>query len=271
MFTKTRNIFICCLLVLHLPLNAMTAPPNKPPADATVTESGLAHQRIQASSNTSKPLSNDLVTVHYTGWLASGQMFDSSVERGQPVTFPLDKVIKGWSEGLQLMTVGEKRRFWIPAKLGYGDNPRPGAPQGELIFDIELLAIKKPLPAPATPENLQKAPDSALTTPSGLATLVIKPGTGKVMPRATSVVKVHYSGWTSDGKLFDSSVTRDEPLIFPVDRVIPGWSEGVKLMTVGEKRRMWVPANLAYGENPPNGAPAGLLVFDVELLEILNL
>ncbi|MBT8448156.1 MAG: FKBP-type peptidyl-prolyl cis-trans isomerase, partial [Gammaproteobacteria bacterium] len=84
-------------------------------------------------------------------------------------------------------------------------------------------------------------------------------------------VKVHYSGWTSDGKLFDSSVTRDEPLIFPVDRVIPGWSEGVKLMTVGEKRRMWIPANLAYGENPPNGAPAGLLVFDVELLQILNL
>jgi FKBP-type peptidyl-prolyl cis-trans isomerase len=83
-------------------------------------------------------------------------------------------------------------------------------------------------------------------------------------------VKVHYSGWTTDGKLFDSSVMRDEAIVFPLNRVIPGWTEGVQLMVEGEKRRLWIPAKLAYGESPPPGAPAGMLVFDVELLEIVK-
>ena len=70
-------------------------------------------------------------------------MFDSSVTRGRPATFPLDKVVKGWTEGLQLMKVGDKMRFWIPADLAYGDKPkRPGAPSGDLIFDVELIAIR---------------------------------------------------------------------------------------------------------------------------------
>jgi len=83
------------------------------------------------------------VTVHYTGWTTDGKMFDSSVVRGEPSTFPLDKVIKGWTEGVQMMVVGEKRRFWIPANLAYGDNPRPGAPKGMLVFDVELLSIAR--------------------------------------------------------------------------------------------------------------------------------
>ena len=91
-------------------------------------------------------------------------------------------------------------------------------------------------------------------------------GTGTTHPKATDQVKVHYSGWTTDGKLFDSSVMRNEPIVFPLNEVIPGWTEGVQLMVEGEKRRLWIPAKLAYGENPPPGAPAGTLVFDVELL-----
>jgi peptidylprolyl isomerase len=80
--------------------------------------------------------------VHYSGWTTDGQMFDSSVTRGQPASFPLDRVIAGWTEGLQLMVVGEKTRFWIPGKLAYGDTPeRPGAPAGTLVFDVELLQI----------------------------------------------------------------------------------------------------------------------------------
>ena len=83
--------------------------------------------------------------MHYTGWLTNGEMFDSSVTRGQPATFPLDGVIAGWTEGVQLMVVGEKRRFWIPADLGYGDRGAAGGlipPGAELVFDVELLAIK---------------------------------------------------------------------------------------------------------------------------------
>ena len=87
-------------------------------------------------------------------------------------------------------------------------------------------------------------------------------------PTATSQVEVHYSGWTTDGQMFDSSVMRGSPATFPLNRVIPGWTEGVQLMVVGEKRRFWIPVELAYGGRP--GAPAGMLVFDVELLEILG-
>jgi peptidylprolyl isomerase len=83
------------------------------------------------------------VTVNYTGWTTDGKMFDSSVVRGEPASFPLNHVIKGWTEGVQLMKVGDTARFWIPADMAYGDKPtRPGAPTGMLVFDIELLSIK---------------------------------------------------------------------------------------------------------------------------------
>jgi FKBP-type peptidyl-prolyl cis-trans isomerase len=82
-----------------------------------------------------------MVTVHYSGWTTDGQMFDSSVSRGQPATFGLSQVIAGWTEGVQLMVEGETRRFWIPGKLAYGDNPRSGAPAGTLVFDVELIKI----------------------------------------------------------------------------------------------------------------------------------
>ena len=118
------------------------------------------------------------------------------------------------------------------------------------------------------PSDVKAAPADAIKEKSGLASKVIKEGTGKEHPNAWDKVNVHYSGWTTDGKLFDSSVKRGEPISFGLNQVIKGWTEGVQLMVVGEKRRFWIPANLAYGENPPGGAPAGMLVFDVELLEI---
>ena len=92
-----------------------------PPADADTTASGLAHKVLEAGSGTQHPGPRSNVVVHYTGWLTNGTMFDSSVAAGQPSTFPLNGVIGGWTEGVQLMVVGEKRRFWVPANLGYGD------------------------------------------------------------------------------------------------------------------------------------------------------
>lgn len=114
------------------------------PADAETTASGLAHKVLQAGTGTRKPNRVSTVTVHYTGWLTNGTMFDSSVAAGQPSTFPLNGVIGGWTEGVQLMVVGEKRRFWIPAELGYGDRGfRDLIPGGALlVFDIELLNIQ---------------------------------------------------------------------------------------------------------------------------------
>lgn len=235
------------------------------PADAQTTESGLASKVLSEGTGSENPAAQDRVTVHYSGWTTDGELFDSSVQRGQPATFPLNRVIRGWTEGLQLMVEGEKRRFWIPAKLAYGENPPPGAPAGTLVFDVELLQIHA---APRVPADVAAVPEDAEVTSSGLASRVLREGTGDVKPTAASTVNVHYSGWTTDGQMFDSSVARGEPISFPLNGVIAGWTEGLQLMVAGEKRRFWIPANLAYGDNPGGGRPGGMLVFDVELLDI---
>lgn len=111
------------------------------PADASRSPSGLAWKVLQPGKGTRYPRPNSEVTVHYTGWTTNGEEFDSSVRRGQPATFTLDGVIRGWTEGVQMMTEGEKRRFWIPADLAYGENPGGGRPGGLLVFDIELIKI----------------------------------------------------------------------------------------------------------------------------------
>jgi peptidylprolyl isomerase len=240
------------------------------PADAEKTASGLASKALQPGTGKDHPAAEDTVKVHYTGWMTDGKMFDSSVTRGQPAEFPLDHVIKGWTEGLQLMVEGEKRRFWIPANLAYGDTPRrPGGPSGTLVFDVELLGIKKAPPAPEVPTDVAAVPKTAKKTASGLAYRVLTKGKGKTHPTASSMVKVHYTGWTTDGKRFDSSVVRGQPAEFPLNGVISGWTEGVQLMVEGEKTRFWIPGKMAYGDDPGQpGRPFGMLVFDIELIEI---
>jgi peptidylprolyl isomerase len=240
-----------------------------PPANAEKTSSGLASIVLEPGTGTEKPTTNDQVKVHYTGWTADGEMFDSSVTRGRPASFGVTRVIKGWTEGLQLMTVGEKRRFWIPADLAYGETPkRPGAPAGQLTFDVELIEIIKP---PETPEDVAAPPPTAKKTKSGLAYRVLKEGTGTEHPAENSRVSVHYTGWTTDGKMFDSSVTRGRPSSFALNRVVKGWTEGVQLMVEGEKTRFWIPPELGYGDKPTRpGAPSGMLVFDIELMKIIS-
>ncbi|MCX4242727.1 FKBP-type peptidyl-prolyl cis-trans isomerase [Paraliomyxa miuraensis] len=238
-----------------------------PPADATTTESGLAYKVLQPGTGDKKPRKWDRVQVHYTGWHTDGKMFDSSVTRGRPSTFPVDRVVPGWTEGLQMMVVGEKTRFWVPENLAYAG--APGKPAGMLVFDVELISIDEqpePPPPPEVPADVAGPPADATKTASGLAYKVLEKGTGTAHPEPTSVVEVHYSGWTTDGKMFDSSVTRGKPTSFPLNRVIKGWTEGLQLMVEGEKTRFWIPVELAY-ENKP-GKPAGMLVFDVQLLSI---
>ena len=109
------------------------------PADATKTASGLASKMIAPGTGTAHPSQADLVTVHYTGWTTDGKMFDSSIVRGEPIAFPLNGVIAGWTEGVQLMVEGEKARFWIPQNLAYKGE---SAPYGMLVFDIELIKFQ---------------------------------------------------------------------------------------------------------------------------------
>jgi peptidylprolyl isomerase len=248
--------------------DAIPAPPDvaAPPADAERTDSGLASRVLSKGTGAEHPVVADTVTVHYSGWTTDGEMFDSSVLRGEPAEFPLNRVIKGWTEGLQLMVKGEKRRLWIPEELAY--KGRPGRPQGMLVFDVELLDIEKAPEPPPAPPDVAGPPDGVEKTKSGLASRVLAKGHGTRHPSAASGVKVHYTGWTTDGEMFDSSVVRGVPAVFPLDGVIEGWTEGLQLMVEGEKRRLWVPEELAYKGRP--GRPQGMLVFDVELIEILE-
>ncbi len=112
------------------------------PADAERSASGLAWKVLVPGTGTERPGPASTVEVHYTGWTTDGEMFDSSRVRGQTATFGLNRVIGGWTEGVQLMVAGEQRRFWIPPELAYKNSRRPGAPQGMLVFDIELIQIK---------------------------------------------------------------------------------------------------------------------------------
>lgn len=119
-------------------------------ADVFETESGLQYRVLEEGDGAS-PEAEDVVRVHYEGRLLSDEVFDSSYERGQPATFPLNRVIEGWTEGLQLMEEGAKYRFFIPSDLGYGNNPPQGSPippGAVLIFDVELLEVN--------PENQQQ-------------------------------------------------------------------------------------------------------------------
>jgi FKBP-type peptidyl-prolyl cis-trans isomerase len=239
------------------------------PADAVKTPSGLATKILAPGTGKDHPTSDDSVKVNYTGWTTDGRMFDSSVARGQPATFKVSQVIKGWTEGLQLMVTGEKRRLWIPKAMAYGDHPRMGAPAGDLVFDVELVEITPAPKPPPVPEDVKAAPPTAKKTASGLAYRVLKKGSGPQSPKATDSVMVNYSGWTPDGKMFDSSVTRGQPASFRVDGVIKGWTEGLQLMKVGDTVRFWIPGALAYGDKPARpGTPAGPLVFDVELISV---
>ena len=246
---------------LQTPPSTVPAPPDvaAPPADATKTPSGLATKVIKKATGTDKPLKEDLVMIHYSGWTTDGKMFDSSVTKGKPATFRVGGVIAGFSEGLQLMTVGETRRMWIPESLAYkGVDNRP---KGMLVFDVELIGIPNRAPA-----DVKAPPADAKKTASGLAYKVLQPGVGGRHPKPNNQVTVDYSGWTaSDGKLFDSSIVKGQPATFAVDGVIPGWTEGLQLMVEGEKTRFWIPEKIAYAGKQ---APYGMLVFDVELIKI---
>ena len=246
-------------------LSPYTPPPDltAPPNDAAKAASGLISRVLTPGTGAQKPAATDIVTVHYTGWVASdGRMFDSSIARGAPSAFPLDKVMAGWRECVQLMTVGEKRRCWIPEKLAY--NGQAGRPTGIVVFDVELIDARTSPTIP--PPDVKAPPDDVKKTSTGLAYRVLRPGTGPRNPSPTSRVTVNYTGWTTDGKMFDSSMLRGKPVTFELNGVIPGWTEGVALMVEGERARFWIPESLAYkGEA---GQPRGMLVFDIELIRI---
>jgi len=220
----------------------------QPPPDAETLPNDVSTQLLAAGTGTAHPDVADYVRLHYTLWSLDGKKLDEVADPRIGVV-SVKKLNAGWREVVERMVEGEQRRAWIPDE--------------KLIIDTELVGIVHP---PATPADLSAPPADAIRTRSGLAYKVLRAGTGDKHPSRRSTVRVHYSGWNMKGEMFDSSVVRDQPAQLPLDAVIAGWTEGLQLMTPGEVARFWVPAKLAYANDPAK--PQGMLVFDIELIAI---
>jgi FKBP-type peptidyl-prolyl cis-trans isomerase/outer membrane protein assembly factor BamB len=245
-----------------------------PPADAQRTATGLAMKLIKRGSDADHPAANDCVTVSFKAWKRDGDLFSTSTPMNDSDVLCLNAAIVGVSEALKEMSVGEKRRLWVPAELTfmshhYHGQERPedeGPPHQDLTFDLELLSILK---APPTPGDLKQPPATALRTPSGLAYQVLKSGTGTTRPSARSTVTVHFAAWQNDGRLFESTLLANHPAQVSLATAPEGWRQALCTMVAGEKTRFWIPANLAFGEKPANRFdPPGDLLYEIELLSV---
>lgn len=238
--------------------------------DTITTPSGLKYGIVK-QNKTGESTIGKKVTVNYTGFLKDGKMFDSSLDRNQPLVVDIGKgkLFPGLDEAIALMHNGEKGRFIIPSKLAFGERGGgPVPPNADIIMDLEVIDVKD-IPVPVKYDTTGIAPK---TTASGLKYFEIKLSGNPEMPKAGQTVKVHYSGYLADGKMFDSSVERGQPIEFPLGQaqVIPGWEEGIALMHMGDKFRLVIPYQLAYGEQgrAPVIPPSAQLTFDVELVGI---
>lgn len=219
-------------------------------AKLVTTSSGLKYVDLVIGTGES-PAPTDSVTVHYTGTLENGTVFDASRLHGQePASFPLNTVIQGWIEGVGSMKVGGVRKLVIPPDLAYGEHTIAGGvipANATLIFYVELLNIPK-----------IKIEDTVT-------------GTGAAADDGKSLT-VNYTGWLADsGIQFDTTVGKQPfTFILGTGQVIPGWDQGLQGMQVGGKRTLIIPPGLAYGAQGAEGTipPNSTLKFEVELLDV---
>lgn len=237
-----------------------------PPANASALPSGIKYLVVNPGTGTVKAKFFDTVTFNYSAWDAEGRMFDSTEMRKRPATVPPYRQTAAMEEILTSMTAGSRTRFWVPAeRMQQGGKPIAGLPEGTLTYEVELLTITPGIAPPPTPSDVAAPPASAKKTPKGVAYRVLKAGAGGPKPVVPDVVKVHYTGWTTDGRMVDSSMIKNEPAQFALNGVIAGWVEGIPLMSIGDRMRFWIPEDLAYKGAP--GKPQGMLVYDIELIE----
>ena len=246
---------IVCLLAAALVVPAAAAQDEKPKLpDLKAAEwkklgdAGLEMWEVKEGKGEAVKAAAKL-KVHYTGWLTDGTIFDSSVVRKEPLKAGLGDLIKGWQAGVPGMKVGGVRRLKIPAN-------------STLVFEIELLEMENPAMLPdLNAKEWKKLGDK------GLEIWDVKEGTGEAV-KAGATVTVHYTGWLTDGKQFDSSAG-GKPISFGLNQVIKGWTDGIPGMKPGGTRRLKIPSELGYGKAgagsdiPPNAT----LVFEVQLIK----
>ena len=238
-------------------------PPKDPPADAQRSVTGLAMIQTQKGYGSESPDGNDYVAFHFTLWTPAGVKAQSSYDAGQPMNLPMDKVLPAWREALGQMVKGEKRRLWVPEHLT-PRNPQSG-PKGAVICDVELMAFRA---LPNLPPDHLTPPDDAERTMFGAYSKVIEKGTGTQKGVEGSGVLAHFTLWTEDGKIHDSTHARERPTLFIYEKVMPAFADVLKLMVDGEKRLIWIPGNVANGNWV--GAPKGMLIFQAEVLNVVT-
>ena len=273
------------LLVFFVIITTVVISCNKAPEVITL-KSGL--QYLDDSLGTGREAkADDLVSIHFKGWMVpkdtASELFSDwttdqsksmlslgdSKMRNQPVKFILNSgsFIKGTDEGIVGMKTGGVRTMIIPSKLAYGEAGIGFIPPStDLKVTVELLEVKDRVVA-----EMWKV-DSTLfkTTASGIKYAIISQGEGPAI-EANKTVTVHYSGYLLNGTMFDSSVERDEPIMFVVGQgqVIPGWDEGMQLLKKGDKARFIIPPQLGYGEMVLEKIPANAtLIFDTEVIDV---
>ena len=232
------------------------------------TASGLEYT-IKEKGNGKKPAVGDKVVVHYTGRLTNDTVFDSSLNRGTPFTFKLGtgQVIKGWDEAFQLLQVGDKATIKFGHELGYGERGAGAIPpKATLIFDVELLDVIE------SPRQWNADGKVPVKLPSGLSYILLQENKKGEKIAGDARVTIHYSGFFTDGKPFDSSVERGQPFSVKLGKgmVIKALEEGLVHLHQGEKAKFFIPYDLAYGEagHPPVIPPKSDLIFDIVVLKV---
>ena len=248
-------------------VEAPAVPPDvaQPPATAKTTKSGAKWIEVRPGTGKQKATTADDVTFNYTAWNAEGRMLETTEMKKRPVKSAVYRQPPPLEDILSQMTGGQRVRFWVEADRM--KKPQPGPATGQLCYEVDLVTIEKSKnPPPPVPADVAKPPADAKKSDKGIWYKVLKPGKGGPHPTQGDSVRVNYTGWTTDGRMFDSSIIKGEPAEFNLRGVIVGWTEGIPLMSVGDKFRFWIPDHLAYKGQPDR--PQGMLVFDIELLEI---
>lgn len=232
-----------------------------------MTESGLLY-RIIEEKNGILPKTESVAIFDFIGQTGDGVVFNNTYESGQPVTTPLNEIPAGLAEGLQLMPIGSKFEFVLPPELGYENNPPEGvSPCSALFYEVELLHSNN-YDALFLHENSTR--EDVIVTESGLQYRIIEEGSGAT-PDISSNVSVEYTGTFIYGETFDTSRNTAGPVTFNLSGVIEGFAEGVQLMQEGARYEFFLPADLAYGNQPPQNStlyPGAALIFDVKLVSV---